>query len=422
MSSNQLIDPFIHSIPLEMDWTNDSPALDAATEEIISKVEFKGHKRNVRKHLRGLLIICARVHRDRPDHYVAYSRGSNFDCKTKYKNPFNFKVRSMKAVVDTLTPRYLDHNLGYNYVGKLPARLSRFRPTETLISLMSNYGLFDLAYQRELINGGIILKDAEDNIVYSYHDTQEIIQMRKNLTEYNNFIGNINIFIDSKETFERGFFESNRVYRIFNSNFERNGRFYGGWWQNIRKWQRKSIVIEGVPTVELDYRSNHLYFLYGLENQSISDLYYNDPYDLGNGIPREIYKSVFMILLNVRAPSGAWNAMRNSFIDKDSNQTELFNKHLPDNDAFKGIVRTLIDKHPIIEGYLYRSFGGDLMYMDSKIAEFVLMTMTYQNIPCLSIHDSFVVPEGKEYQLKEAMKEAYNYVGYPKGLPPIKRV
>jgi hypothetical protein len=48
------------------------------------------------------------------------------------------------------------------------------------------------------------------------------------------------------------------VRRIFSrDDWEMNGRFYGGFWQQISKNFRKQIYINDSPTIEVDYKGLH---------------------------------------------------------------------------------------------------------------------------------------------------------------------
>ena len=62
------------------------------------------------------------------------------------------------------------------------------------------------------------------------------------------------------------------LYRVFNNGKLTNGgRFYGGWWQNIKKDYRRAITINGGTTAELDYSSLHPSMLYALEGKTPPD-------------------------------------------------------------------------------------------------------------------------------------------------------
>jgi hypothetical protein len=59
-----------------------------------------------------------------------------------------------------------------------------------------------------------------------------------------------------------------------------NGRFYGGFWQQIREDLRKKIYINDNPTVEVDYKGLHAAILSA--RQGVFDS--SDRYDLGRQI------------------------------------------------------------------------------------------------------------------------------------------
>lgn len=143
MLKTMTIDPFIHSIPLELDWETHDSRLDDAVEEWFASVGIQGHANKIKSHLRALLIICARLHRDVPDHYVAYPRNNSFDHQATHYNPLGLKMRSMKKIIDALRPDYLDHHNGYNWFADKEAKRSRLRPNERLVALMNKHQLGD---------------------------------------------------------------------------------------------------------------------------------------------------------------------------------------------------------------------------------------------------------------------------------------
>ena len=61
-------------------------------------------------------------------------------------------------------------------------------------------------------------------------------------------------------------FDFKTVHGVFNDGrFDHGGRYYGPWWQNVRKELRPHILINGIPTHECDYTALHIHLLYGLE-------------------------------------------------------------------------------------------------------------------------------------------------------------
>ena len=78
--------------------------------------------------------------------------------------------------------------------------------------------------------------------------------------------------------------------RVFNGglegNWERGGRFYGGWWQQIDKEDPAKIYINDKPTLEVDFKAFHPNLLSNELGVKLS----GDPYDLGKLVlPDVIY-------------------------------------------------------------------------------------------------------------------------------------
>lgn len=416
------VDPFVHSIPLELDWETSDSRLSNAVEEMLGIIKIKGNTNSIRRHLRALFILCVRMHRDYPQYYLAYPRNNSFDHQALNPNPLGLKIRSMKKVIDALRPDFLDHHKGYNWFSNKESRLSRLRPNDRFINFIDRHQLSSVHYRKELLRGGIILKDENKKIIDDYLDTENTHHMRDNLSAYNAFIEESNISVRDYGGSKIGLYEANRTYRIFNGDFSHGGRFYGGWWQQLKKKQRQDILINGKPIIELDYKANHLCFLYGLAGVSIPNIENGDLYNISHVIPRAIIKKIIMLSLNTRSPNGTWMATKNFIAARKSREKEMWDRHVPNKIAYDEIVFLIKEAHPVVEDYFYRLYGPKLMYLDSRVAEFVMMAMTGQGIECLSIHDSFIVPQDKEEELRTSMYDAYNFIDYPLAIPSIEKV
>jgi len=63
--------------------------------------------------------------------------------------------------------------------------------------------------------------------------------------------------------------------RIFNnSSFEQGGRFYLPWWQIVPRNIRDALLINGEPTVEIDFPQHHVTMLYGRIGRRTGDKAY----------------------------------------------------------------------------------------------------------------------------------------------------
>ncbi|MEQ3669615.1 MAG: hypothetical protein ABNH14_01035, partial [Pseudophaeobacter sp.] len=86
------------------------------------------------------------------------------------------------------------------------------------------------------------------------------------------------------------------------SDWNLNGRFYGGWWQSLNSDWRSRIFINDTPVVEVDFRGLHVSLLSleaGVE-------LVGDPYDVSErllgGIPlvlqRDLIKKLVLTAIN----------------------------------------------------------------------------------------------------------------------------
>ena len=200
------------------------------------------------------------------------------------------------------------------------------------------------------------------------------------------------------------------VKRIFSrGEWVANGRFYGGFWQQVGSEYRKHIRINGLPTVELDYSSLHPNILLVEQGYPPS----NDVYTLSKepivqrfdlDKQRSIIKLAVLMLLNADNINKAYWALKNSYkkpkgkpIDPRSTLTiKEFNLY---REAF-------INKHPPLEDLLGKDQGIRLMYKDSQVMEHMINNFTQQNITILSVHDSILIEEQHTLLAHKAMKEA----------------
>jgi len=210
-------------------------------------------------------------------------------------------------------------------------------------------------------------------------------------------------------------FKINHEYhhRVFNqSSFKLGGRFFGGIHLELPKELRACIKINQEPTVEPDFSAMHIRMLYNLEGIDYRD----DPYlaIAENEEQRKIFKSILLVIINAPTEIKGIRAVRKKV------RKELFKQGIYFDITDKSIISTIDkfkDQHKPIAGYLNTGIGLKLQNLDSRVAENVLKTMTKEMIPCLPVHDSFIVPAKNEEFLKEVMIESYRKV--MKGFTPV---
>lgn len=196
--------------------------------------------------------------------------------------------------------------------------------------------------------------------------------------------------------------EYSYLHRVFSRNkFNLGGRFWGAYHLEMPKGLRQNIMINGEPTAELDYKAMHIRMLYHLEDRD----YRCDPYIAlsSNDDERVAYKLSTLVIINasneVKAQYGIKRVFDENGIKMDTSAT-----------AVQRIINNFKSVHEPISHYLCSGIGNRLMNYDSMVAEGVLNQLTDEGIPCLPIHDSFIVPIQHEDMLWQAMMDEYQKV------------
>ena len=199
--------------------------------------------------------------------------------------------------------------------------------------------------------------------------------------------------------------------RVFNNrSWSEGGRCYAPF-QNRKGAERLQFSIDGQPVAELDYSAMHIRMLYHLAGQPCIE----DPYEsiqvFGFNTPDQMRKAVKLatnVALNCRSASGAHSAVVNRF-DELAKVAKAQNKAppLPIPVDPHDLVKSLFEAHPIVKESLGKETGLRLQRRDSEIAVAVMLRMTSQGLPCLGVHDSFVVRQEDAGLLAQAMVEEY---------------
>lgn len=195
-------------------------------------------------------------------------------------------------------------------------------------------------------------------------------------------------------------FNETRYLRSFcRGRLDCGGRFYGTWWQLIPSEYRSSISINGQPVVEYDFSAMAIRLLYakiGIQPPV-------DPYDLGLTTKnvdetRKILKRFVLAITNDKG---------GKFRLKKKEYQTLGIDH-------EGLTKRLFKKHPQISQFFFCDSGVELQFLDSQIAEQIMLKGLQQGILILSVHDSFIVQQQHQQSLMTIMKDVYQReVGWP---------
>ena len=194
------------------------------------------------------------------------------------------------------------------------------------------------------------------------------------------------------------------VRRIFSrGDWNYNGRFYGGFWQQVGSEYRKNIFINDSPTVEVDYKGLHAAIL-SAKKDVVCD---GDRYDLGNIVcprldkqqQRKAVKLLVLAAINAKDRSSAFGAFRYNQPDGSIEKTLT-------NDELGLLLDTFLQQHPYIEDGICSDKGIRLMNVDSNITSYIIKEFVKRQKPILSVHDSYIVDIIDVELLRDCMKEA----------------
>jgi hypothetical protein len=193
------------------------------------------------------------------------------------------------------------------------------------------------------------------------------------------------------------------VRRIFSRNsWNLNGRFYGGWWQQVGEDYRKDIRIDGSPTIEVDFQGYHVAIL--AKEQGVSKNIDYDWYKLGDvfikrfdeDTQRRAVKLLVLTTINAADKKKAFKAYRQNAKKEYS---------LKDHEL-ELLLSKFIEKHPYLEAGICSDRGIDLMYKDSLVTSLIINEFVKKEEPILSVHDSYIVKRDSVLLLRDTMNKA----------------
>jgi hypothetical protein len=187
----------------------------------------------------------------------------------------------------------------------------------------------------------------------------------------------------------------NAYHRVYNGRFSRGGRWYGPWWQALPSAIRTGIHINGEATCEPDIRGCHMRLLGARAGLDFGN---GDPYALPD-LPRDEIKLAINIMLNARS----WASARGALIEK------LWVRHGISAGLRADAIRAVVwGCFPALEPFWTTGYGLTLQNIDADVCMRLQRRLRDKNIPCLSIHDSFIVPQSVRNHTVAVMEEEFD--------------
>ncbi len=394
-------------------------------------------------------------------YYLAVSRSKNDYSGNSFYGLNHSTYRIIISLIEYLISEGLvNQALGY-YIKVKDGRRTRIWITDKLLSIFNATSSAEIDFSTLNYTRSILLKDKDKRLI-KYRCSKKISSMLQILNEYNEFMSGCEILfpyspdsiitnkkllspfplqlhLNLSHMLSAELLLSNykpattpsipllipkeykslylkrlegQLYRVFNNaSFCRGGRFYGGSYQQLNEIDRAKITINGSPVVEVDYSALHLNMLYHLSNKQFDA----DPYAVVDRPEvRPILKVLCLIIINSKDKSQALRAFRYEIRRNYEFQKLKKIYHLDEKD----LLRKFESVHSGISNYFCSGIGLRLQYKDSQLAESILKYFIKRKIPCLCVHDSFLVPAEHKDELEEVM--IINYRKHFGFVPKIK--
>lgn len=413
-------------------YTTKNPEIIKAAEELLKEIKaYTGKKDHVKKEFMVKLLLNLKVgHRTHNVISIMRTQGYYSKIPDRYRHETQ-SYEITKRITDLLVKHeYIYFKKGMikkdKYTYGVP---SKIHPSEKLIPILDKITSDDFIPEppRDLI----ILRDADKNDI-KYTDTTDTQRWRADLEKYNNFltknevslvgltrdlinkhssyfrnyelIDTFNIDTIDESAFAKIVLRFLQMRRIFNTDFTKGGRFYGGV-EGIPSDLRPLIHINGSPTVELDFSAYQIRMLY----HKLKIDYQEDPYAAlcseEDPNQREIYKLVTLIVLNAEEENTALSGLRKKFTD-----AELMPIGTKTNENLRELINKFKEHHSPLAKYFYSGIGLTLQFSESKITSKIIHHFLKKGILVLSVHDSFIIAAEFEEDLKKVMTKEYRTV------------
>lgn len=284
---------------------------------------------------------------------------------------------------------YVTNHIGKSHADREKRQISYICPTEKFIEDWNMKDLVDEAMESYNNCLQVIELRDEDRKNVPYRNTQDTKKMEE-------VVRNLNRLNESVQIRDgNGDILTNFYCRIFNESFDYGGRFYKADILAIKNKvtsARLDITIDGQSVVEIDFSNLHFRIAAALESidyQEIpTDVYSGILEDESNYVDRRIVKLAVNIMFNCYNEDSAERA-----INLEINKLTKEEKSIYTLGRAKSVMLLVFDAYPdFIELFCNKSsYGRILQNADSHLANDILEKMIEKGIPCLPVHDSFIV-------------------------------
>lgn len=333
------------------------------------------------------LIACLKK-----NNLLVYSRNSS---TRKLVSKKGINVNKVIKCVNFLTEQgYVINTVGKAHKIKEKRQISFIVPTYKFIQEWQTEELMEESMKAYEDTFEVVeLRDKDKNAI-PYRNSQDIKKMEDVVRKLNHMNESFKIEDGNGRTL------TNFYCRIFNESFAFGGRFYKADVLAIKNRDtdaRLDIKIDGQEVCEIDFCNLHFRIAAALKDIDVEylplDVYSSILEDESNMVDRRIVKLAVNIMFNCYTEEVAVDAIR-----KEINLMKAEDKAKYTLGNAQAVILLICNAYPQFVDLFCsaESYGRVLQNADSNLANDILEVMIEKNIPCLPVHDSFVI------QLKHA--------------------
>jgi hypothetical protein len=378
-------------IPVMFRW--ETPWRPTEIEELQANLGLHpARARDINTVMGFVLGQAIKTYRADPERWISYSRNQDWyrDPGRRQYFPVRAPYASMRSAIDQLAAiGAIEHRKSPR--GNL-GQQSSFRATADLYRVYTERPVLLVCTPRERI----ILRDGDGRLA-PYQNSRQTDRWRNQVFAFNEVLASGSIELDGKlicegdavwvqdeDSEERRMVNGTAtlsLHRVWNENWQRNGRLYGCWVQNLPKENRRNLSLNGEPVAEPDYPALHCRLIYHLAGKPMPD----KPFEI-DGFERSEVKRGFYTMVN--APT--WDSARRAIW-----------QHSP---KWKELMAAIARKHSAVEDALCSGIGAQLMFTDATIMCRNLADLNREGIVALPMHDSVIVQAKYESRAFEIME------------------
>jgi hypothetical protein len=297
---------------------------------------------------------------------------------------------------------FLKMTVGYSGMGVVTGRRTVIEAGPRLLSRMADAGIAADDFRRSESEEVIILKRTKEDRrdtgrPQEYEDTETTRRYRAEVKEINAWLAEADVSFDPVATVDGRAVDvdDRRLRRIFcRGSFEFGGRLFGGFWQQLKRVERREgVIIQGQSPVTLDYGQMGPRILYGIAKAKppAEDMYM---------IPGlEEYRAGVKTLFNALMFSPRPLARM------PKNCRDLFPRWI----SVGEVVRRISEAHRGVRHLFLSGIGFTVQFHESTILIDVLLRLKRLGIVALPVHDAVIVPRSASELAEHVMLEAFYF-------------